>query len=93
MKIDEKFDFGFSLVSEDELKEQERELEMKLISTKGETEQKLEGLKQLFVPLLENLKKDPTKHYIFWPNRVEKIELFLKQVDQYIERNKTPEST
>jgi len=37
------------------------------------------------LPLLENLKKNPEKDYIYWPNRtgkVEEFELYLKKIYQ-----------
>jgi len=32
------------------------------------------------VPLLKNLKENPDKDYIFWPNRVAKVEAFEKHI-------------
>lgn len=45
------------------------------------------------LPLLENLKKNPEKDYIYWPNRtgkVEEFELYLKKIyqgEQYVRRS------
>ena len=79
MSIDlEKFDFGFTAVDEDEL-EAVQKLSSKVDkadSSKGELEDKLNKLYNSILPLLGNLKKNPEKEYIYWPNRVEKVEQF-----------------
>ena len=69
VNIDYDDDFGFSLVSGDELKE-------------GET--KLEKVRALIMPLLKNLLANPEKDYIYWPNRTEKIEQFIDKLDSVI---------
>jgi hypothetical protein len=72
------FDFGFTAVDENELEvvqhstvtvsnEQARSKEL---------EDKLNKLYNAIQPLLSNLKKNPEKEYILWPNRTEKIEQF-----------------
>jgi len=77
MNIDEDDDFGFSAVSEQELKDG--------LSDNQETIDKLHGLKKMIMPLLKNLMKNPDKEYILWPNRVKKIQDFIKKMDTYIE--------
>ena len=91
MKTDE--DFGFSIVSEEELKEQEELLRKKVEEqskivqkTSADLTDKLHGLRDMILPLLNNLTKDPDKSYIFWPNRSEKIKEFIKKIDAYIEK-------
>ena len=37
---------------------------------------KLDKLYNSITPLLNNLKANPEKEYILWPNRVEKVEAF-----------------
>lgn len=81
-------DFGFSLVSEDELRQHEKVLEQKLVFQEKTSKEKMDGLVALFMPLLNNLSRDPDKELIKWPNRVEKIEAFKKKVAKYIEDNK-----
>lgn len=71
-----------------QLRRQEQELKKAIATEQLTAKQKLEGLKEVFLPLLNSLKKDSQKHYIFWPNRVEKIEAFIKKIDDYIESNK-----
>lgn len=87
MKNDEINDFGFSIVSEDELKVYEKQLEEQLTTNINLVKTKLEGLKDLYAPLLENLKRDPDKQYIYWPNRTEKIDKFIEKIDLYIKEN------
>jgi hypothetical protein len=81
-------DFGFTIVTEEELKEYERLLEKQLVEVQTSAQQKMEGLKTLFMPLLINLMKDEGKTYIYWPNRVEKIKAFIQKIDKYIQDNK-----
>lgn len=87
MKNDDINDFGFSIVSEDELKAYEKQLEEQLTTNINLVKNKLEGLRDLYAPLLENLKRDPDKQYIYWPNRTEKIDKFVEKIESYIEKN------
>ena len=75
---DELFDFGFTLVNEEELEavQQATAKAATVESTAGEIEQRLDKLYNAIQPLLNNLKQNPEKEYILWPNRVEKIEQF-----------------
>ena len=75
---EEIFDFGFTLVDEDEL-DTVQEIEKKVSetsSTAESTQDKLDKLFNAIQPLLTNLKKNPEKELIKWPNRLEKIEQF-----------------
>ena len=88
-------DFGFSLVSETELKAHEEMLKKKVeeqnkvvqqtAQTATEIQNKLEGLRDMIMPLLINLQKDPDKTYIFWPDRATKIQAFIKKVNTYVD--------
>jgi hypothetical protein len=76
------FDFGFTAVDEDELKTVQ---ELKSTATEvGHTaiaaQSKLDKLYNAIVPLLNNLKANPEKEYILWPNRTAKIEAFEKKL-------------
>ena len=75
MSIDlNKFDFGFTAVDENEL-EAVQKTSSKLEATgnkASELEDKLNNLYNAILPLLSNLKKNPEKEYILWPNRTEK---------------------
>jgi len=72
------FDFGFTAVDETELEAvQKVSQEATVASTTAQTTQeKLDKLYNAITPLLNNLKKNPEKEYILWPNRVEKVEQF-----------------
>ena len=72
------FDFGFTAVDENELEAvQSVKSEASSASANvAELEEKLNKLYNAILPLLTNLKKNPEKEYILWPNRTEKIEQF-----------------
>jgi hypothetical protein len=72
------FDFGFTAVDESELEAvQALGATAKEVESKASTTQdKLDRLFNAIVPLLNNLKKNPEKEYILWPNRLEKVEEF-----------------
>ena len=86
------FDFGFTAVSEDELKVIERELEAKVANQDKELkqvaasyEEKLNTLYKMVMPLLNNLAKDAEKDYIYWPGRQKKMQDFIKQVEALVQ--------
>ena len=72
------FDFGFTAVDETELQAvQDAEKAKGDVEVKANTNQeKLDKLYNAITPLLNNLKKNPEKDYILWPNRVEKVDQF-----------------
>lgn len=72
------FDFGFTAVDENELEavQSVKTEASTAAATSQELEDKLNKLYNSILPLLSNLKKNPEKEYILWPNRVEKIEQF-----------------
>ena len=74
----DQFDFGFTAVDESELEAvQKATTKVESTSSKAEeAEEKLNKLYNAILPLLSNLKKNPEKEYILWPNRVEKVEQF-----------------
>jgi hypothetical protein len=72
------FDFGFTAVDETELKvvqDAAREAEV-IANTANDAQLKLDALFNAVQPLLNNLKANPEKEYILWPNRVQKVEAF-----------------
>lgn len=74
------FDFGFTAVTEDELETVTVAKESEILVAN-----RLDMLYNGILPLLENLKKNPEKDYIYWPNRtgkVEEFELYLKKIYQ-----------
>ena len=72
------FDFGFTAVDENELEAVQNSTESIITeqSRSAELEDKLNKLYNSILPLLSNLKKNPEKEYILWPNRVAKLEQF-----------------
>ena len=75
---DDLFDFGFTIVDEQELEAvQQATAKVETVSTSvSETQDRLERLYNAITPLLNNLKKNPEKDYILWQNRLEKVEQF-----------------
>jgi len=79
------FDFGFTAVDEHELeavqKEQQKLAEVgseaaRAAASANEYQDKLDKLYNAIIPLLNNLKANPEKEYILWPNRLAKVEAF-----------------
>jgi len=72
------FDFGFTAVDEDELQavQQTAALANDAEQLALTTQERLDKLYNAIVPLLNNLKKNPEKDYILWPNRLAKVEEF-----------------
>ena len=89
MSDDLDFDFGFTAVTEDELdvvkKTQDSVNDAEQLATS--TQDTLDKLYNAIIPLLTNLKKNPEKEYILWPNRLEKVEQFEDHI-QKIYQNK-----
>jgi hypothetical protein len=72
---EEEWDFGFT--SEDELKTE--------VST--QVNDKATALRDIILPLLNNLKKNPDKDIIKWEgkSRIKQIDAFIKKMDKIIE--------
>ena len=72
------FDFGFTAVDEDELASVEisKKIADESVATAEQLEARLDKLYNAVIPLLNNLKKNPEKDYILWPNRLAKVEEF-----------------
>ena len=83
---DDFFDFGFTAVDESELEAvQKTTTKLQTTSSKvEETEEKLNKLYNAILPLLSNLKMNPEKEYILWPNRVEKVEEFEELISNIV---------
>lgn len=71
------FDFGFTAVNEDELS----------AVTVEELQSRLDKLYKAMLPLLNNLKKNPDKDYILWPDRLKKVEEFESHLRKIYEGN------
>jgi hypothetical protein len=78
MSNDNFFDFGFTAVDESELEAVQKATTQatEVASTADAVQAKLDKLYNSITPLLNNLKANPEKEYILWPNRVEKVEAF-----------------
>lgn len=81
---DDLFDFGFTAVDEDELQAVQKASEQLVqASTQASTAQeRLDRLYNAITPLLNNLKKNPEKEYLLWPNRLEKVEAFEDRIQK-----------
>lgn len=68
-------DFGFTAVDEDEL-----QVVQNAATSTEDYKNRLDEMYNSILPLLNNLKLNPEKEYILWPNRLEKIEQFEKKL-------------
>jgi hypothetical protein len=76
MKTDDDWDFGFSAIDPSELES---------VQAADKITEKADTLYSMILPLLKRLKENPEKEYIFWPNRVEKVEEFEKKLKKVYE--------
>lgn len=67
------YDFGFTIVDQTEINNPQDELTSQL-----------QKLYNAIIPLLKNLKANPEKDVIMWPNRVEKIDEFKAKIDDIV---------
>ena len=84
MSDDLDFDFGFTAVDEEELEAVQKvnKKAEESQSTATSVQDKLDKLFNAITPLLTNLKKNPEKEYILWPNRLEKVEQFEDHIQK-----------
>lgn len=82
-----KFDFGFTAVDEDEI-----DAVVAVTATSADAASEVKGLEDkvnnlynAILPLLSNLKQNPEKEYIKWPDRTAKIEAFEDHIRKIIE--------
>lgn len=75
---DDIFDFGFTAVDETELQavQQTQALANDAEQMASSAQEKLDKLYNAITPLLNNLKANPEKEYILWPDRLAKVESF-----------------
>ena len=78
------FDFGFTAVDEKELEVVQKTAASAEEAAASATvnEDKLNKLYNAILPLLSNLKKNHEKDYIYWPNRLDKIEEFRDKLTE-----------
>jgi hypothetical protein len=77
--IDDTDDFGFSFTDN---------LEPELYAAQEQSvkeQQKAEQMYKLIMPLLNNLKKNPDKPNIHWPDRVKKIDDFIFKLNAILD--------
>jgi len=82
--MSEFFDFGFTAVTEDELQgvEVAKKIAEESTASAEELQARLDNLFNAIMPLLNNLKKNPEKEYILWPDRLKKVEAFEDMLQQ-----------
>ena len=73
---DPEYDFGFCAVNESELE---------VVQTAETTKKKTDLLYSAILPLLKRLKENPERDYIFWPNRLPKVEEFEEKLRKIYE--------
>lgn len=78
------FDFGFTAVDEEDLHTvQAATSAAKAVEEEYKsTQERLDNLYNAIIPLLNNLKKNPEKEYILWPDRLQKVEAFESHLQQ-----------
>ena len=81
---DDLFDFGFTIVDEQELEAvQQATAKVETVSTSvSETQDRLDKLYNAITPLLNNLKKNPEKDYIVRQHRLEQVEQFEDHIQK-----------
>lgn len=95
LSLDDAYDdFGFSVIGAEEIKDAEHALQQTVSALSADVARanqqtaaakaKLAQIYKMIMPLLLNLKQNPEKEYILWPNRVEKIDQFISKLDALI---------
>lgn len=76
--MDNLFDFGFTAVDEDELQavQQAETIVQEATLNASSAQERLNQLYNAIMPLVKNLKMKPEKPYLYWPDRVERVEQF-----------------
>lgn len=75
--VNESYDFGFSFTNEDEIT---TPVYSSLSEEVDDLKKRLQAVQKIFLPLLENLTRDPDKPMIKWPNRKEVIDKQIKKL-------------
>ena len=80
------FDFGFTAVDADELEvvQQAKEQVETTSASAQQNAAKAQLIYDAVVQLLNNLKANPEKDYIYWPNRYEKLDAFADKLHQIL---------
>lgn len=72
-------DFGFTAISDTELKAGEIKVKT---DVESKYRQQLSDIKKAIYPFINNLSKDPEKTTLLWPNRAEKMTEFKEKLDK-----------
>lgn len=88
---DDLFDFGFTAVTENDLQvvESSRVAAESLEQQLESVDKRLTKLYNAIIPLLDNLRKNPEKEYIYWPDRVKKIDAFETKLSDIVNGDET----
>ena len=76
------FDFGFTAVNADELevvRDAKTQTEQ-LTSSVEDLSERAQLMYKAVIPLINNLKANPEKDYIYWPDRYEKLDAFADKL-------------
>ena len=76
--LDNDFDFGIDFSDDLSVEVHEKTVQ----ATKAQN--KAEAMYKAILPLLNNLKKNPDKPNIVWPDREKKIDEFIKKLDNVL---------
>lgn len=74
-------DWGFSFLDESELSAV-KEMERLVKEVEEESQEKLNRLYNMIMPLLRNLSKNPEKQYIYFPDRGTKVQKFIDDIEK-----------
>jgi hypothetical protein len=75
--VTDKTDFGFTFTDDDEITTPVYE---SMSDEVNDLKSRLQAIEKIFLPLLENLARDPDKPMIRWPNRKEVIDRQIKKL-------------
>jgi hypothetical protein len=75
--VEDTNDFGFTFTDEDEIT---TPVYSSLSEEVDDLKKRLQALQKIFLPLLENLSRDPDKQIIKWPNRKDVIDKQIKKL-------------
>jgi hypothetical protein len=78
MDVDNEFDFGIDFA------EDPNEVISQHLVTAINAQVKAETMYKMILPLLNNLKKNPDKPNIVWPDREKKIDEFIRKLDNVL---------
>lgn len=73
----DEWDFGFTAMNETELES---------VQTLDSLQAKVDELYKAILPLLENLKANPEKDFIKWPDRLKKVTAFEEKLRKIYEK-------